>query len=424
MTIPVPPAALWFLLGAGGSLLRANLQGNGKLIDHCVTPLGEIDSPEVVRSMSQLLGPPVIGGNRIRHLKNGQEIFPAMLGAIRKAKYSINFETFIYWKGEIGLEFAKALAERARAGVEVQVLLDWVGSSRLDSEEIDIMLDAGVVVERYRPIEWYHFARFNNRTHRKILVIDGRIGFTGGVGVADQWMGDAEDKDHWRDSHFEVTGPVVAQLQAAFLDNWLATHERVLHGDKYFPELESRGESLAQVFKSSPEEGSDSVRLMYLFALAHAKESIQIASAYFVPDDFVIEELIHAMMRGVSVEIIVPGKEIDTEVTRSASRACWGRLLEAGVKIYEYRTTMYHCKYLVIDGKFVSVGSTNFDQRSFRLNDECNLNVFDEGLATELLTTFEDDKANSELQTLDMWRERPMYEKATDNLAAIISSQV
>lgn len=424
MTIPVPPAALWFLLGAGGSLLRANLQGNGKLIDHCVTPQGEIDSPEVIRSMSQLLGPPVIGGNRIRHLKNGQEIFPAMLGAIRKAKYSINFETFIYWKGEIGLEFAKALAERARAGVEVQVLLDWVGSSRLDSEEIDIMLDAGVVVERYRPIEWYHFARFNNRTHRKILVIDGRIGFTGGVGVADQWMGDAEDKDHWRDSHFEVTGPVVAQLQAAFLDNWLATHERVLHGDKYFPELESRGESLAQVFKSSPEEGSDSVRLMYLFALAHAKESIQIASAYFVPDDFVIEELIHAMMRGVSVEIIVPGKEIDTEVTRSASRACWGRLLEAGVKIYEYRTTMYHCKYLVIDGKFVSVGSTNFDQRSFRLNDECNLNVFDEGLATELLTTFEDDKANSELQTLDMWRERPMYEKATDNLAALISSQV
>lgn len=424
MSIPIPPSALWFLLGAGSSVIGSNFQAPGKEIEHEITPIGVIDSPEVIRSMGQLLGPPVVSGNRIRHLKNGDEIFPTMLEAIQKAKHSINFETFIYWKGKIGRKFAKALAERARAGVEVQVLLDWVGSSRLDSAEIDLMLKSGVIVERYRPVEWHTLSRFNNRTHRKILVIDGVIGFTGGVGVADQWMGDAQDKNHWRDSHFEIVGPVVAQLQAAFLDNWLSTHERVLHGPKYFPELESRGESLSQVFKSSPEEGSGSVRLMYLFAIAHAQESILIASAYFVPDDFVIEELVRAMMRGVKVEIIVPGEEIDTNVTRFASRACWGDLLDAGVKIYEYQRTMFHCKYLVIDGKFVSVGSTNFDQRSFRLNDECNLNVFDEGLATEMVITFEEDKAHSELQTQEMWRDRPLYEKATNKVAALFSGQV
>lgn len=416
-------AALWFLAGYGTSLLRSNLQPPGKLIEHEITPVGDVDSPDVIRSMGQLLGPPVVGGNRIRHLKNGDEIFPAMLEAIRKARHSINFETFIYWKGEIGNELAEALAERARAGVEVQVLLDWVGSNRIDQSEIDCMEKAGVVIERYRPAKWYSLSRLNNRTHRKILVIDGRIGFTGGVGVADQWLGNAEDKDHWRDSHFEITGPAVAQLQSAFLDNWLSTHENVLHGPKYFPELEDRGHSLSQVFKSSPEEGSGSVRLMYLYALAHAKNSVLIASAYFVPDDYVIEELERAVKRGLRVEVIVPGEEIDTELTRAASRAAWGKLLDAGIQIYEYQHTMFHCKYLVIDRKFVSVGSTNFDQRSFRLNDECNLNVFDPDFALEMEKTFEEDKARSVLQTKEMWEKRPLVTKAADHMASLLSSQ-
>ena len=416
-------AALWFLAGFGTSLLRQNLQPPGKLIEHEITPVGDVDSPDVIRSMGQLLGPPVIGGNRIRHLKNGNEIFPAMLEAIRKAQHSINFETFIYWKGEIGNELAEALAERARAGVEVQVLLDWVGSSRIDRSEIDCMEKAGVVIERYRPAKWYSLSRLNNRTHRKILVIDGRVGFTGGVGVADQWLGNAEDKDHWRDSHFEITGPAVAQLQSAFLDNWLSTHENVLHGPRYFPVLEDRGDSLSQVFKSSPEEGSGSVRLMYLYALAHAKNSVLIASAYFVPDDYVIEELERAVKRGLRVEVIVPGGEIDTEITRAASRAGWGKLLDAGIQIYEYQHTMFHCKYLVIDRKFVSVGSTNFDQRSFRLNDECNLNVFDPEFALEMEKTFEEDKARSILQTKEMWEKRPLVIKAADQMASLVASQ-
>lgn len=417
-------AAFWFLAGFAGSILRSNLQAPGKLIEHGISPIGEIDSPEVIRSMGQLLGPPVVGGNRIRHLKNGHEIFPAMLKAIREAKYSINFETFIYWKGKIGRELAEALAERASAGVEVQVLLDWVGSNRIDKVEIDLMEDAGVVIERYRPVKWYSVSHLNNRTHRKILVVDGRIGYTGGVGVADQWLGDAEDKKHWRDSHFEIVGPAVAQLQSAFMDNWLATHDNVLHGEKYFPKLEDRGDTLSQVFKSSPEEGSGSVRLMYLYALAHARNSVLIASAYFVPDDFVMEALADAVKRGLRVEIIVPGAEIDSDITRAASRASWGKLLEGGVQIYEYQKTMFHCKYIVIDRKFVSVGSTNFDQRSFRLNDECNLNVFDDEFAMEMERVFEEDKSHSELQTLEMWRGRPFIEKATDQLATIVSGQV
>lgn len=419
-----PNAPLWFLLGIGSSLLRTNLHAHDRLIDHEVTPIGDIDSLEVIRSMGQLLGPPVIGGNRIRHLKNGQEIFPAMLRAIREAQHSINFETFIYWKGEIGRELACALAERARAGVKVQVLLDWVGSSRLDRNEIESMIEAGVKVERYRPVSWYDLSRMNNRTHRKILVVDGTIGFTGGVGIADQWLGNAEDKDHWRDSHFEITGPVVAQLQAAFLDNWLSTHKKVLHGPHFFPELKPQGETLSQVFKSSPEEGAGSVRLMYLYALAHAQKSILIASAYFVPDDFVIEELARATKRGVRVDVIVPGGEIDSQVTRSASRSNWGKLFEANVRIFEYQGSMFHCKYLIIDQKFVSVGSTNFDQRSFQLNDECNLNVFDEAFAAEMEGVFEEDLKRSVLQTPEEWENRSTLAKATDKLASLISSQV
>lgn len=257
-----------------------NLKSPGKRIEHEIEPIGDLDDPQVVRSIGQVLGPPLAGGNKIQLLQNGDEIFPAMLSAIDSAQKSITFETFIYWSGEIGKKFAKTLSERARAGIEVNVLLDWVGSLKFDENAVAEMKAAGVCIKKYRPLRWYNVARINNRTHRKILVIDGVIGFTGGVGIADQWQGHAEDKEHWRDCHFKVEGPVVAQLQAAFLDNWNAVHPRVLHGDHYFPELENKGDSLGQVFKSSPEEGSGSVRLMYLYAIAHAKSTVRIATAY------------------------------------------------------------------------------------------------------------------------------------------------
>jgi len=265
--------------------------------------------------------------------------------------------------------------------------------------------------------------RLNNRTHRKLLIIDGLTGFTGGVGIADQWLGKAQSPDHWRDSHFRIEGPVVAQLQAAFMDNWNASDAKLLHGQNYFPEIPSAGEVEAQVFRSSPEEGSGSVRLMYALSVSLARKSIYIASAYFVPDAHVRRLLIESAQRGVSIEIIVPGNKIDAPLARRASRASWGKLLEAGIKIYEFQPTMFHCKYMIVDDIWVSVGSTNFDNRSFRLNDECNLNIRDEQFARSRRKVFDDDRSKSRRVTLEEWRNRPFFTKLVEKIASVFSSQ-
>ncbi len=401
-----------------------NLKSPGKRIEHIIHPVGDLGSDTVQRSIGHLLGPPLVGGNSVEILHNGDQIFPAMLESIGAARTSITFETFIYWSGEIGNRFANAFMDRAQAGVQVHVLLDWLGSTRMDASLLDKMKKAGVKIERYRPLRWYTLMRINNRTHRKILVVDGVIGFTGGVGIADQWEGHAQDVKHWRDSHFKIKGPVVAQLQAAFMDNWNATDVEVLHGDRYFPKLSEVGKGLAQVFKSSPEEGGGSARLMYLYSVAHAKDSIRIANAYFVPDTHVRKLLKEAVGRGVTVEVVLPGPLIDTEITRKASRALWGELLEAGVRIYEFQPTMFHCKYMIVDDLWVSVGSTNMDNRSFRLNDECNLNMIEGEFALEMSETFSRDKARSHEVTLEKWRARPLREKVIEWVSALFQSQV
>ncbi|HXH75898.1 MAG TPA: phospholipase D-like domain-containing protein [Bacteriovoracaceae bacterium] len=400
------------------------MKSPGKRIEHEIRSIGSIDSPQVIRSIGELLGPPLISGNTVTSLHNGDEIFPAMLGAIQSAQKSITFETFIYWSGEIGKKFAKALSERARSGVRVHVLLDWIGSRTFEDEAIEVMKKSGVQVMRYRPLRWYNISRVNNRTHRKILVVDGLIGFTGGVGIADQWLGSAQDKEHWRDSHFKINGPVVGQLQAAFMDNWNATHPEVLHGENYFPEIPDCGNVLSQVFKSSPEEGSGSVRLMYLYSIAHAQKTIRIASAYFVPDVHVRKLLIDAAKRGVQIEVIVPGRKIDTALTRRASRAVWGDMLKAGIRINEYEVTMFHCKYMIVDNVWVSVGSTNMDNRSFRLNDECNLNAMDPLWAEHMVETFKRDKSLSNEVTWEIWNQRPWKDKIIEQAARIFRSQV
>ncbi len=405
-------------------IIISNLKSPGKRVEHKIDALGDLRSPEIMRSIGQLLGPPLVDGNKIIPHHNGDEIFPAMLNAIKNAKATITFETFIYWSGEIGQMFADALSEQAKRGIKVHVLLDWVGSNKCDITALKELKDAGVTVERYRPLRWYNLGRINNRTHRKILVVDGMIGFTGGVGIADLWRGRASNPDQWRDSHFEIRGPVVAQLQAAFADNWNATNPTVLHGNDYFPPIEKAGDTVAQVFKSSPEEGSGSVRLMYLYSIAHAKNTILIANAYFVPDSHVRKFLIDAKNRGVKIEVIVPGKNIDTVVTRRASRAVWGPMLEAGVKIFEYQPTMFHCKYMVIDGVWSSVGSTNLDNRSFRLNDECNLNVIDKDFGAVLEAMFEKDKLSSREITFQQWQNRPLLGKIIEKCASLVSSQV
>ncbi len=406
-----------------GTLIFRNFASPERKLDYQLRELA-VDNPTFERCMAHLLGPPLVGGNCVTTLNNGDEIFSAMLTAIRNAQTSITFETYIYWSGQIGEEFVEALAERARSGIRVHVLLDWLGSNRMSAAAMEELAVAGVEVERYRPLSWYSLSRMNNRTHRKILVVDGRIGFIGGVGIADQWTGNAQDSDHWRDMHYRVEGPVVAHMQAAFTDNWLKSHANVLNHADFFPELEPVGETRAQVFKSSPSEGGDSARLMFLLSLAAARQRILIANSYFVPDDRTSQELIRATRRGVRVEIIVPGSKIDTHVTRRASRSQWGPLLAAGMAIYEYQPTMFHCKVMVIDDRWVSVGSANFDNRSFRLNDEANLNVMDKKFAQEQAAFFEQDKQAARQVTHEEWKKRPWHVKIIENLAGLLRSQV
>jgi cardiolipin synthase len=363
-------------------------------------------------------------GNRITALINGDQIFPAILDAIRGARRTITFETFIYWSGEIGKAVAEALIERARAGVRVHLLLDWVGTGRMDKTMLETMEQAGVEIVKYHPLRWYNLGRLNNRTHRKLLVVDGTVGFTGGVGIADNWLGNAQDPEHWRDSHFKVEGPAVAQIQAAFMDNWIEATSGVLHGDAYFPALRDAGPHWAQMFKSSTNEAGESVRLMYLISIASAVRSVQIANAYFVPDKLAVATMVAARRRGVQVEVIIPGRHIDARVVRRASRSLWEPLLEAGVAIYEYQPTMYHTKVMVVDEMLTSVGSTNFDNRSFRLNDEANLNILDAEFAAGQARQFEEDKKRSTQLTLEWWRNRPWHQRTLEWLAGLLRLQL
>jgi cardiolipin synthase A/B len=415
---------LGIIIGIILAVILANFVSSEKHLGHRIKPEYAIEDPQFIRTMNALLGSPLLRGNRVTELVNGDAIFPAMLEAIRGARRSITFETFIYWKGEIGREFAEALSERALNGVRVHILIDFVGSNKMDPELLDLIRDSGGEVEKFHPISWYHLSRFNNRTHRKLLIVDGTIGFTGGVGIADEWRGNAQDRDHWRDTHFRVDGPVVAEMQAVFMVNWIKTRSTVEHTESYFPELSPAGEQLAQMFHSSPQEGSEDIRLMYLLSIAAAQKKILLEQAYFVPDDLTIELLVAARKRGVVIEIITPGPETDKEVVRRASRARWGSMLEAGVRIYEFQPTNFHCKVMVADGVWSSVGSTNFDNRSFRLNDEANLNVYDAGFAARLEKIFDEDKRRSREITLEQWRERPFAEKLWEHTVGLLRSQM
>ncbi|ALN84829.1 phospholipase D family protein [Lysobacter capsici] len=405
-------------------IVVANVTGPEKKVQQLVQHRFDVTDPQFRREMGVMLGPPVLTGNRVRHLRNGEEIFPAMIAAIAAARRSIAFETYIYWSGEVGQRFSDALSERARAGVQVHVTLDWVGSNKMDARLIDGMKQAGVQVERYRPLRWYNLDRINHRTHRKLLVIDGATAFTGGVGIADQWQGHAQDPGHWRDSHFLIEGPAAAQMQAAFGDNWVKMTGRVLHGPSYYPALSRHGDMDAQVFLSSPSGGSESMHLMYLMSIAAASRSIDLAAAYFVPDELTQRALLEARERGVRVRILVPGEHIDSDAVRLASKAQWGPLLRQGVELYEYRPTMMHVKLLIVDRHLVSVGSTNFDSRSFQLNDEASLNVYESGFADEMTRVFEDDLSQAKPYTYQAWTNRPWTEKAMERFVLPIKSQL
>jgi cardiolipin synthase len=415
---------LTFLATGLGVLLAANLSLGDKKIDTSVASLYGVGDPQFVRAMNVMLGPALVPGNRTRALVNGDEIFPEMLEAIRGARKSITFEMYIYWKGAIGEQFTAALEERARSGVKVHVMIDALGSQKIEKTVLGRLRDAGARVELYNPVRWDTIARMNNRTHRKIMVIDGAVGFTGGAGIGDEWSGDAQDAEHWRDTHFRLEGPAVAQMQAAFMENWIEVTGEVLHGPEYFPELRPVGGELAQFVVSSPGGGGESAQLLYLMSIAAAQRSIQLSAAYFVPDDNEVRQLVEARERGVRVQIIVPGPATDSAAVRRASRSTWGELLRAGVEIYEYQPTFYHVKVMTVDGLWVTVGSTNFDTRSFSTNDEANLNVYDRAFAAEGERIFERDLGRSRRITLEEWDARPLREKLLEHAAGLLSSQL
>jgi cardiolipin synthase len=417
-------AAIGFCLALIGCLVFLNFTTGEKAIDRHVERMYSLSDPQFAHELGVLLGPPFLQGNKASVLLNGEEIFPAMLEAIRGAKASITFETYIYWTGDIGRQFASALAEASRRGVKCHVLLDWIGSAKMDEVLLNQMTAAGVEIRRFHPPHWSHLARLNNRTHRKLLVVDGRLGFTGGVGIATEWTGHAQDANHWRDTHFEVSGPVVAQMQSVFLDNWIKVTGQVLHGPAYFPPLSAQGKFSAQMFSSSPAGGSESMQLMYLLSINAAAKTIDLSAAYFVPDELTYAAILEAMRRGVKVRVIVPGPHIDSEAVRSASRASWGPLLLAGATIAEYGPTMFHCKVMIVDGLLTSVGSTNFDNRSFRLNDEATLNILDADFAQQQTKVFDDDLAKSRVIGFVEWSNRPWTERVSERLGGVFASQL
>jgi cardiolipin synthase A/B len=412
------------LVGITVLCVGANLATTEKRLLYRPRRLYTSGDPDFRRALGILLGPPLVPGNRVTTLINGDRIFPPMLAAIRAAKTSVTFETFVI-RDQIGRDFCEALSAAGQRGVTVCILIDWLGSRGMDPKLIEATRQAGCDLQLYHPPTWFHLGRLNNRTHRKVLIVDGAIGFTGGVGMGNEWLGDAQDAAHWRESHYQVEGPVVAQMQAVFVDNWIKATGRVLHGPEFFPATHANAGNMdAQMFGSSPVGGSESMHLMILLALTAAQKSIDIENAYFVPDRLTAEALAVAARRGVRVRIVVPGKFTDARVGRWAAQALYGDLLDAGVEIYEYQPTMIHCKVLVIDGTWTSVGSANFDDRSFRLNDEANLNVFSSDLAAEQIRYIEADIAVSKRMMLRRWARRSGTRRIYESLALLLRSQL
>ena len=360
-----------------------------------------------MRAAEALTSAPISWGSEVELLINGDRIFPVMLETVRDAEKTICLTTYAWWRGEIAHEMADALIERARAGVECNVIIDAMGGILLERELLRRMVDAGVRVVRFRPPKPYAVKRLENRTHRKLLIADGRVGMTGGVGIAEEWTGDAHDPDHWRDTHVRVRGPVVRGLFGAFADNWLEATGEVLIGDGYLPELPEKPDGgPMMVVRSSAGVGDTNAEALYYLAIAAARRSLDLTAAYFVPRPAFTDALCEAASRDVRVRVLVPGPHIDKNIVRVAGRAAYDELIACGVEMYEYAQTMLHAKTMVVDGVWSSVGSVNFDNRSFQLHDEATLCVRSEAFAGELTEQFERDLGHAEKIDPERWARR------------------
>ena len=357
-------------------------------------------------------------------LTNGPSFYPAELDAIRGATQSINLEAYIFQKSKIARLYVEALTERASAGVQVNLVLDAFGSAGTGRSFFRPLLDAGGKVNWYNSPRWDRLMHMDNRTHRELMIVDGKIGFIGGAGIADQWYSGAHGQPRWRDSVVRVEGEGVSNLQATFAENWLAASGELLTGNAYFPLIQNDHPLISLVVNSTPTVGgSTRARILFQLLLASARHTISITTPYFLPDKSLTQELCNAVERGLRVRILVPGRKSDHMVTRSTSRAGYGELLKAGAEVYEYHPAMIHAKVLSVDGLWVVVGSTNFDNRSFGINDEVNLAVRDTAVAVRLENDTALDIEESRRISLEEWNHRPITERATELMGILIERQ-
>lgn len=384
-----------------------------------------IDSKGFLRVLEALTDAKVRSATSIDVLPNGENFYPAELEAIKNAQHTINLEAYIFKRGRLTEQVIPALVERARAGVKVNVLLDAVGSMALDKDTFRDLIAAGGKMQWYHPLRWYSWDRFNNRTHREMLIVDGETAFVGGAGYADQWMYPQGKEERWRDTMFRIRGEAVTGLQGTFIENWLQADNELLEGEAYFPMPKTEGTGSVLVVNSEPSVGgSTRARILVQTLLAAATKSILITTPYFLPDRSLRNELVRAIKeRGVQVSILVPGTHSDHALTRSSSRRLFGDLLQAGASIYEYNPTMIHAKVLVVDGIWSVFGSTNFDSRSFGLNDEVNVAVENAALATQLTQQFKSDLQQSTRVGYEQWKHRALFEKGEEYLGMIIQRQ-
>jgi cardiolipin synthase A/B len=383
-----------------------------------------VSSPDFLHLIESACQAATHGANRAEVFTNGSCFYPAMLAAIRGAQKSVNLECYIFNAGEVGDEFVRALAARARAGVTVTIVADAIGSSGMSAAEINTLADAGCRLEWYQPFTWYRLARLNNRTHREILVVDGCIAFVGGAGIADWWM-KATGPHHpaWRDTMVRLEGPVVAAVQGVFVENWLECCGEILSGPEFFPAVPGHGTTTAIVVKSSPSDRATVSRIAFQVLIEGAEKEVRIATPYFLPDRTLRAALAGTAKRGVRITVIVPGPHTDQRWVRIASRRMYGELLAAGVRILEYQPSMTHVKMLLVDDHWAIVGTTNVDNRSFEHNDEVNVALLDERTNKRLLKDFEHDIQSSREITLETWKRRPLWERMIGPVVWILERQ-
>lgn len=376
------------------------------------------------RVLEQSLGIPFTSGNKVEILRNGDEIFPAMLESINQAEKRVEFLTFVYWSGDIAVKFATALSNKAKEGVDVSVILDSFGCATISGELIELMQNNGVQIEWFRPIPRMKIWKSNNRTHRKVLICDGKVAFTGGVGIAEEWEGDARNENEWRDTHFRIQGPAVFGLQAAFMENWIETGRPLKFESDIEPAAHSDHKTEIQVIRTAASVRWSDIVMLYQTLITMAKKNITICTAYFNPDSVIIGLLKDAAARGVDVQIMVPGKTTDYEIARIAANESFESLLEEKIDIWYYQKTMLHCKVITIDNILSCVGSANFNHRSMLKDDEVNVVMIDKEISAELNRHFEEDLKHCERVDRERWKERGLLKRSLEKLTKVVNKEI